>query len=104
MKTTIYSQRIDLNNWEILGIEKYFENNFGLNDFIYSDKTINIHIDDNVFGIYKISHGDDLYLTLFNDDSENITYRLNLVNDNFYQLSENFEFVAEFDNIFNDFK
>lgn len=102
MKTmSIYSQRVELNNWEILGIESYLKENFNLFDeFIYSDKTIHADGENNRFGIYKISHGEDLYITLFYDEGENITFRLNLSSDNFYQLDNDFNFIAEFDNIF----
>jgi len=93
---TIYSQRIDLNNWEILGIEKYFNDTFSLEDFIYSDKTL--HYDD--FAIYKISHGEDVYITHVIDGGENINYRLCLGTDTFHEITEDFDFITDHENIF----
>jgi len=93
---TIYSQRLELNNWEIKGIDSYLYGIFNLDDSIYTDKTL--HFDD--FGVYKISHGDDLYITQFNDDKENVTYRLNLSTGTFTEISEDFDFIAEHENIF----
>lgn len=101
MKTSIYSNRIELNNWEILGIQAYLMNNFDCHDaFVYSDKTIHFDSENTRFGIYKISNGEDLYLTAFNDDRQNMTYRLNLGHGNFSQITENFDFVADVENIF----
>jgi len=93
---TIYNTRIELNNWEIIGVEKYLNDTFGIDGFIHSDKTI--HFDE--FGIYKISHGEDLYITQFNDDKENVTYRLCLGTDTFHHITETFDFIAEVNNIF----
>lgn len=98
---TIYSQRVSLNNWEVLGIEKYLTEQFELSDFIYSDDTIHVDIEEKRFGVYKISNGEDLYITLFLDDEANRTFRLNLATDDFCQLDEEFNFIAEVKNIFN---
>ena len=99
MKTSIYSQRIELNHWEILGIESYLTSTFCLEGFIYSDKTIHLDCNDLCFGIYKIGK-EDLYFTIFNDNKENENFRLNLATDEFIQIDENFEFIKEVENIF----
>ena len=101
MKTSLYSQRIELNNWEIIGIENFLNENFDYSDFIYIDKSIHFDIDENSFSVFKIRSGDDLYFTLFNDESENRNFRLNLADDNFYELTENLDFIAEFTNLEN---
>ena len=101
MKTSIYSNRIELNNWEISGIEAFLKETFNLDDvFIYADKTIHLDLNENRYGIYKISKGEDLYCTIFNDDRENETFCFNLSDDNFTKLSENFDFICEYRNIF----
>ena len=98
---TIYKKRIELNNWEILGIERYFSENFNLNEFIYSDKTIHVDINEQRFGIYKISNGEDIYITEFLDEEQNKNFRLNLANCDFSQLDEEFNHIEDQENIFN---
>jgi len=100
MKTSIYSQRIELNKWEIKGIESYLASTFDLqDDFIYSDKTLHLDYEDLRFGIYKIGQ-EDLYFTIFHDNKENETFRLSLGTDQFTQIDENFEFIQYVENIF----
>lgn len=99
MKTSIYSQRIELNHWEIIGIESYFASNFNLEGFIYSDKTIHLDCNDLSFGIYKTGK-EDLYFTIFHERKENENFRLCLSNNQFIQIDENFEFIKEVGNIF----
>jgi len=96
---TIYNKRVSLNNWEIIGIETFLNQNFDYSDFIYSDNSIHFDIDEKRFSAFKISNGDDLYFTLFNDESENRNFRLNLGDSSFYELTETFDFIAEFNNL-----
>lgn len=101
MKTTIYNQRVEMNNWEIIAIQKYLTGVFNLSDdFVYSDKAIHLDIKENYFSFYKVSNGDDLYITQFIDDGENKTFRLDLLNDHFYQLDNEFNLIDEVENIF----
>ena len=101
MKTSLYSQRIELNNWEILGIQAFLFENFGYSDFIYCDKAVNFDLNENRFCAFKLSSGDDLFFTLFDDNIEIRNFRLNLADDNFYELTENLDFIAEFTNLEN---
>lgn len=96
---SIYSKRVELNNWEIIGIENFLNENFDYSDFIYSDKSIHFDINENRFSVFKISSGDDLYFTLFNDGSENRNFRLTLSDNTFQELTNDFDFVAEFTNL-----
>lgn len=100
MKNTIYSNRLDLNNWEILGIQSFFNEYFELKDFVYCDKTIHADVENDRFGIYKISHGEDVYITKFTDD-KSTNYRLNLGSLDFHEIDEDFNFIKEHENIFN---
>jgi hypothetical protein len=90
---TIYQQRITPNNWEILGIENFFKYGYEIDEMIYSDNTLHFDIEDNRFGIYKISHGEDIFITLFNDDSDNRTFRLDTSRDLFIEMDEDFNFI-----------
>jgi len=97
---TIYSNRIELNNWEIIGIQAFLTENYEVNDFIYSDNTIHLDLEEKRFGIYKTG-SEDLYITLFLDNEPNKNYRLNLGDNMFHQLDEEFNFITEVENIFN---
>lgn len=100
MKNTIYSNRIELNNWEILGIQSFFNENFEIDFICYNDKTINAEVKEVNFGFYKTSHGEDIYITKFTDD-KNTTYRLNLGSLSFYEIDDDYNNLEEYENIFN---
>ena len=101
MKQTILNRRIDLNSHEILGIETLLSQLFDIKETIYTDRIINVDYEDKYFAVYKISHGEDLYFTQIVDEGENLTYRLNSIDDTFYQLDDEFNVIAEIENIFN---
>lgn len=101
VKQTILNRRIDLNSHEILGIETFLYNLFDIQETIYADRCLHIEQDERSYAVYKISHGEDLYFTQIVDEGENLTYRLNNINDTFYQMDDEFNVIAEVETIFN---
>lgn len=98
---TLYKKRIELNSWEIRGIENYLKETFELTDFNYNDKTIHFDTKRGYFGAYKINSGEYLYITLFVDEGDNINYTLNITNDTFYQVDNSINVIGdELENIF----
>lgn len=95
MGKTIYDKRREMNQWEIMGVEKFLVDNMNPDSYSYSDGAIhsdykNGHLR---IAVFLIENKSDLYFKTFEDEKPNKTYRFIYADDSFQELDDDFNHI-----------